>query len=388
MNCLLDYISEEAARKNKTMEEWLMATSINASKCTTSYHIGRFSHPSADVKISYEGHNNTPDGYITTDAVSCTKDITVSSAAFLATSKFLMLELEDGKTVLSHFKEDTDKLRQDLSALQIDYTAIRNNILQIKENHIPEATDERIRQVFFPVENDQYHLLSILPASSLMLEVRKRIRAMETAARAARDKKNEHYGTKYKQILGLTEASFGGTKPQNISTLNNMNGGRAYLLPAIPPRLPQIEILPPKHDFFQSLHWRDFSSFFYTLHHFYKIKWNNVDIRQDTRSAEDTIIDRVLMRVFLLRSLEPGWSDKEYCHLPHHQKVWLDNLYDEDRRESDTWIGEVAREFTGWILRAYKSTLKKDAFDLSDTEFNALRHRIHNILLDTEEVRQ
>ena len=37
-------------------------------------------------------------------------------------------------------------------------------------------------------------------------------------------------------------------------------------------------------------------------------------------------------------------------------------------------------------VNTYQELLKKDAFDLGDAEFNALRHRIHDILLDTREV--
>ena len=237
MNIIMSYMTEEAAKKGKNVEDWLMATALNASKCTASFYVGRFSHPSADVKISHSAKNDTLDGYITTDAVACTKDITVSSAAYLGTSKFLLLELEDKKTVLSHFKENTEKLRQDLSSLQIDYAAVRNNILSVKEDYIPDATDERIRQVFFPIGENQYHLLSILPASSLMLELRKRLRNMEAQAGASRDKKSELYLTPYRKVFDLTNISIGGTQAQNISTLNNMNGGRAYLIPAFPPRL-------------------------------------------------------------------------------------------------------------------------------------------------------
>ena len=386
MNIIMSYMTEEAAKKGKNVEEWLMATSLNASKCTTSFYVGRFSHPSADVKISHSAKNDTLDGYITTDAVACTKDITVSSAAYLGTSKFLLLELEDKKTVLSHFKENTEKLRQDLSSLQIDYAAVRNNILSVKEDYIPDATDERIRQVFFPIGENQYHLLSVLPASSLMLELRKRLRNMEAQAGASRDKKSELYLTPYRKVFDLTNISIGGTQAQNISTLNNMNGGRAYLIPAFPPRLHRREILPPKRNFFQSLRTKRYSFLFHNLHYIYGVQRNNKDIRRDTRDAEDAIIDRILMRVFRLRSLESGWSDAETCRLSRHQKIWLDSLYEEERQSDDTWSKEISREFAGWMLHTYQELLKKDAFDLGDAEFNALRHRIHVILLDTKEV--
>ncbi len=386
MSTILDYMTAEAEKKKKTIEEWLQAIAQNAEKCTTTAHVGRFVHPSANVKIRCNTNATLPNGYVATASVLCTRDILVSSASYLGTSKFLSLELEDGNTVLSHFQNDTDKIRQDLSSLSIDYQSIRNQILKIDENHVPSATDERLRQIYFPVGENQYHLLSILPASSLLIETRKRIRNMEQQARAARDKKSEHYGSEYEQIPNLTEISFGGTKPQNISTLNNANGGRAYLLPAFPPQLSQKDIRIPKQNFFQSLPMREYRPLFYTLHHFYNLKRNNIDIRNAARSAEDNIIEYVLSNVFQLRGVESGWSNMESCRLPSHQKIWLDNLNLNDRETDSTWNTAVAEEFSRWILHTYKKIMKENACPMGDGEFLALRHRIMDILLDTKEV--
>lgn len=39
-----------------------------------------------------------------------------------------------------------------------------------KESRSAGKTDERIKQVYFPVEAEKYHLLSVLPSASLLME--------------------------------------------------------------------------------------------------------------------------------------------------------------------------------------------------------------------------
>ncbi|TOM55970.1 type I-F CRISPR-associated protein Csy1, partial [Vibrio parahaemolyticus] len=53
-----------------------------------------------------------------------------------------------------------------------------------------------------------------------------------------------------KEIYGLTTIGYGGTKPQNISVLNNQNAGKAHLLPSLPPQIAQRKRRLPTYDFF------------------------------------------------------------------------------------------------------------------------------------------
>ncbi len=53
MSIFLDFLQEKADKKKKTKEEWLQATAQNANKCLFATHIGRFTHPSIDTKVSF-----------------------------------------------------------------------------------------------------------------------------------------------------------------------------------------------------------------------------------------------------------------------------------------------------------------------------------------------
>ena len=98
-----------------------------------------------------------------------------------------------------------------------------------------------MKQVYFPVGEAQYHLLSILTPSGLITRLKQSVDAMrfseETKQAKESRKKNEHHEVGYSDIFDLTVTGYGGTQPQNVSVLNSQNAGRAYLLPSCPPVL-------------------------------------------------------------------------------------------------------------------------------------------------------
>lgn len=94
------------------------------------------------------------------------------------------------------------------------------------------VTSSKIKQVYFPVwlDDEDYHLLSILTPSGLLFEMRRRIDDIRFSeqTKTLRDlkRKGEYSEVGFKEIYGLTTIGFGGTKPQNISVLNNQNAGK------------------------------------------------------------------------------------------------------------------------------------------------------------------
>lgn len=382
MSILMEYLREEAEKKKKPVERWLEENAKNADKCAWCTHIGKFTNPSVEnVNVDMPSNELQRDGYLYTGTVACVKDIAVS-ANYLATAKLLTLELEDGRTVYEHFKNDTEQIRQALSGLAVDYGAIRASVLKIKSGTMPTDTDERVRQVYFPVGEQQYHLLSLLPSSSLLMEFTARVRTMDQEAREARDEKSEAYGKTHRRLLNLACVGVGGTKPQNISYLNNKCGGKVFLLPSMPPEIERRDVVRPRHDFFaNTLRWRRFSEMIQRLHAHYARKQHKMDAAKRTRAAEERVIDAVLGYAYRLRELPPGWSDAETNELPKAQRIWLDAKY-EERRETETgWKQEIADAFARWILfTAYKRVMKDKAIALGDAEFSALRDEILDTL--------
>ena len=363
-------------KKNITAEEWLDDIAGNAAKCRWATHVGRFINPDVKTILNVTPVSHANEGYITTAGTDCQVDMSVN-AAYLGTAKLLMLPLADGKNVYQHLKEDDQFLQKELPELDIDYEKITKLLLQAVTDALPDATDERLRQVYFPIDVNQakYHLLTVMPPSSVMIELCQRIRAMEDKSYKVRH--NDITDDSYTQLYDLTEIGFGGTKPQNISCGNNGIGGRCYLLNSMPPALAKRKLALPKTDFFKdTLNVQQYYDLFKELHSVYKTKNNNHAIRTHARNIEMAIIDRVLFSAFRLRQLESGWSDSNNCILPVNQKIWLDDKYSAQRLYETDWTEAIAIKFADWIMDSYKIVMKEEKITLGDGEYLALKHAV------------
>lgn len=354
MGILLEYLQQEA--KGKPVEEYLLHTSQNAKKCKWATHISKFTHPATNVSIN-DHKVSKCEGYVTNASVKSELDV-ATSANYLAAAKLLTKKLEDGRTVYQHVKEDADFLQHELGGINIDYDEVRKNILSVEAEYTPQETDERLKQVYFSVGDEDYHLLTVMPPSGVMVELRKRIRKMEEYAWKVR--KHEIAENKYREIYDLAITAIGGTKPQNISMLNNSVGGKLYLLPSFPPMLQSKDVVEPRKDFFaQTLRRKQFVDLFKKIHRIYIDNRNNMEIRSKIRGVEYQIMDMVMLKVFALRNLQVGWSDAENNRLPKAQKIWLDNAYIIRRTQEAGWQKEIAETFARWFENTYKLSVEK-----------------------------
>lgn len=354
MGILLEYLQQEA--KGKPVEEYLLKVSANAKKCKWATHIGRFTHPGSNVSIN-DTESGACKGYVTNASVQSEPDV-ATSANYLAAAKLLAKKLEDGRTVYQHMKEDANFLQHELGDMNIDCDEIRKNILAIETDYTLQATDERLKQVYFPVQDDDYHLLTVMPPSCVMVELRQRIRQMEEQARKVR--RSEIEENEYREIYDIAVTAIGGTKPQNISMLNNSIGGKLYLLPSFPPILQSRDVIEPHVDFFtQTLRLKPFEELFEKIHAIYIETRNNMEIRSTIRGLEYQVMDMVMLSVFALRNLQPGWSNAENHNLPEAQRIWLDNAYAVRRTQENDWQQAIAEEFARWFIRTYELTVKE-----------------------------
>ena len=382
MSIFQEYVQAEADKKKKAVAVWLEETAANANKCQWATHVAKYVNPSVEgVNIVVKNAEPEAQGYVCTGNTKVATDIAVS-ANYLAVAKLLTLELEDGQTVYEHFRQDTDFIRREMALMASDYDAVRNSLLKISEAVTPPDADERLRQVFFPVGDGDYHLLTLLPPSALLMELKKRIDLMEQEARGARDSKADTYGNEHRRLLDLTALGIGGTKPQNISYLNNKNGGRAYMLSSLPPMLAPREVIYPKQDFFaNTLRLGNFRKLLRKLHKQYMRKRNNVDARRDIREVEQQIIDEMLCVAYQLQERgTKGWTDGADISLPMAQKIWLDSQYQEEREDNRDWVEEIATLCARWIFTAYKKIMQNQAVELGNGEFLEIRSEVEKSL--------
>lgn len=369
----------EAADQEFHLNQWLPNAAKRARQLSIVSHPSKLSHPSSKTSPIIAQVLAAPDGFLRTGNVDSALDI-VGNAASLDVFSFLSLQLENGKTILEHMEEGTDLIRKLLAIKTATFEEIQAGFLAIKGQE-SGVTSSQIKQVYFPAKGD-YHLLSLLTPSGLIFELKKRVDTMRFSeetkvAREAR-RKGDFYDEGFDEIWDLTVIGYGGTKPQNISVLNNKNGGIAPLLLSLPPELKAPSVKLPRSDFFANNLWSGrYRENFLALGRLFQADVNNYNIRQGRDNCYQFIIDRVMDEVWRLRSYEIGWSQsKNYIKLPEYQKVWLDDYWINKRKESNIWSNKVIESLSYWMIASYNKITDKIYPKLGDDALKQLRQLI------------
>lgn len=364
------------------LDNWLPDAAKRAGWLSMLSHPGKFTHPSAKTSAIIAKALPKPDGFLRTGNADTDLDV-LGNAAALDVHKFLSLTLSDGQTVLAHL-EQTSATIQAQFKLSTPFAELQQGLLDIKQSANTDTTSEKIKQVYFPVDDD-YHLLSILSPSGLMFKLKEAINALrfsDEAKQAREDRRHQaHNEQGFDELYNLSVIGFGGTKPQNISVLNNQHGGTVYLLQSLPPQLEIRAIQPPKTSFFSdSLYYKHYQDGFKALHRLLMVNHNNIDIRDGRDYWIASITEQIIEKAWQLRQLDAGWS--ETSALPLTQKIWLDMAYSKQRENQSDWLDEIVPAITDWFRIAYEKTVGKDkAIFLGDVE---LAH-IRTVLTDMQE---
>ncbi|PJG61828.1 type I-F CRISPR-associated protein Csy1 [Yersinia kristensenii] len=221
------------------------------------------------------------------------------------------------------------------------------------------------KQLYFPVGPNQYHLLSPLFSSSLAHAMHQRITDarfgdQSKEAKAAYKAKTWHPQPRV-MYLDTAVQNIGGTKPQNISYLNSVRGGKVWLLPAGAPQWRSSRKPPTKHSSIFNDN-SEFTALAYSTarqmqQYLLSVKplTNTMEIRASRLAYSDEIIDILFNYVAEVQNLKiaAGWSQEDGCNLKLSQQIWLDPAFKQQRELGD-WKKEVAQEFGYWLNRRLK----------------------------------
>lgn len=358
--------SQEAGDKF-ALENWLVDASSRAKQLSLTSHPAKFVHPNAKTSSIIVNAKKANDGLLRSGNIEVDLDV-FGNAAALDVEKFLRVELQDKKTVLQHLEVNSEDIQKQFKTKNTDYENIRNGFMQIKHSEL-EQTSEKLKQVYFPVEAD-YHLLSILNPSGIIYKLKQRVNDLRFSEEnkilreeLKKAKPTEITNGKITELYDLTSVGYGGTKPQNISTLNNQNGGVSYLLNSMPPILEKRQTQPPKNDFFDDCLWASlFSRDFKQFHEVLSWRKNNKEIRDKRDDIVLNSITKLKRLIENIRKINTGWSDSEtYDGLALWQKIWLDNKYAEIREakdQSQDYLSKAQNHFALWFIGNYKHVTK------------------------------
>ncbi len=370
---------QQQANDKFSLANWLIDASNRAGQLSITTHPAKFVHPNAKTTSIIATCKQENDGLLRSGNISVDLDV-FGNAAALDVEKFLRIKLPDNKTILQHLEDNTDFIQTQFDIKGVNFNEIRNNFLKIKTSDLNQ-TSEKLKQVYFPVKDD-YHLLSILIPSGIVYKLKQRINAIRFSdenkeMREALSKQVMITG-KIEDVRDLTALGYGGTKPQNISTLNNQNGGISLLLSSMPPLLKKRKVQPPKTDFFDNCLWGNlFKEDFKDFHQVLSDRKNNKPIRDKRDDIVLNSIAKVQRLITEIRKAGVGWSESDnYSDLDEWQKVWLDDK-NQDIRVNKNYLQQAQSGFANWFIGNYKKSITGNKI-LGTDDINHIKEILNN----------
>lgn len=326
----------------------------------------------------------------------------VGNAAALDVYKLLKIEV-DGQTLLTWL------IQNDAAAIEALHTDAeiaaqwhQAFISLIQPRESTASSHVLAKQLYWlvesedgidPTDDDQYHLLAPLYATSLVHAVyaelqEARFGEANKAARLARRENKAHDGV-FHDYPDLAVQKLGGTKPQNISQLNSERGGTNYLLSSLPPTWKSRELRQPwglRSIFDHMLLARE--GVRPTLHAFLAFLRSNPPANAETRNRVDGYVSHFIDEMVALagelqRGWPTNWTADARCELRREEQLWLDPLRartDEAFRAdwmAMNWPAQIGKNFAGWL----NTHLEKE-FTVGDAE---MRQWKKELLLDESE---
>ena len=353
--------------KSFSLEEWLPSAAKRAGQISMSTHPCTFSHPSARknkngyVTPVMAGSKQCNDGYLRSGNVDVDTDA-LGNAAALDVYKFLNLIMSDGLSLIEHIQNDTQISKGLLSIKTASYKTLKDGFMEMVNSSNETVTSSKIKQVYFPINDSEYHLLSILTNSGAVYYMRHAIDDLrfgeKTKVLRELKKENKPSDESFMEIYDLTTIGYGGTKPQNISVLNNQNGGKAHLLMSMPPVIKKRDVRFPKRNFFsESIRAWELREVFMALEKIFKTDYNNKKIREGREYRYEQIIDMIILKMYKVREAAEEQYFEKNSQLKIDQKIWL--LDGIKRFEEDVWLETLQKEIVSWFVRSFEEIVGK-----------------------------
>ncbi|MTD27337.1 type I-F CRISPR-associated protein Csy1 [Erwinia sorbitola] len=347
--------------------EWLTNAASRARQISLVTHTLKFTHSDARGSSIFSAPSAPQETMCLSSATLNNRALdAVGNAAALDVAKLLQTEVEGDSLIASLHRGDVSALEPFTNDRQLLDSWV-NSFKQVLIDREP-ASHKLAKQLYFPIGESQYHLLSPLFSSSLYHALHQRItaarfseeaKAARSAMRAGRWHSDPVIFYPATAVIGV-----GGTKPQNISYLNSVHGGKVWLLSCASPSWKSISTPPLRHKTifnFNIEFARQARPVIARLKRFlYSVKSleNTAEIRQQRLVFTDEIIDILFNYVLGIQNQTENrcWSTQENCQLKRAQQLWLDpyrSLTDKDfrfEREGGDWKKEVARDFGHWMI--------------------------------------
>ena len=344
---------------------WINKMILTVDYVTPATHVAKLTHSSCGGSSLIDTITEIKDGYLTTSCLDrVIYDGAYPNAGLSKTAKFLILShgekvlgleiLAGNSGVLADFAESEAELSQWISELQ-------------KRLQPQRRTDALAKQVYFPINDQQYHLLVPLKSSSLIQAIHdkhfsKDIRQTrgKVYKLVEKGKFSEEIYRTFPQSMALATVM---SQPQNVSVLNGSRAGNIRLFSSSPPNWQQqIKALLYKRSLFEdgelnSLCSEDINKLRSLLLLFQQL---DISFKHPARfkgvvSCCNAIVNRIFDYAQQFFILTPGWSADENCCLYLSHRYFLDPYRDDAEFQQNLkqgdWRKELEQDFAAWLNR-------------------------------------
>ncbi len=368
-----------------TPQNWLTNAAMRAGQIKLVTHALKYIHTEAKGSSVYADSERSQEAsYLHTTALSNPTVDVVGNAAALDVAGLLKLTADnqslyeclanDDSSPLQTFADNDAQLKEWVSGFRqvFDVTA--------------PSSHKYAKQTYFPLDHNGYHLLGVLFSSTLAQAIHERIgyhRFSEDSKALREQRKKGLYAVQPTvDFPGLAVQSFGGTKPQNVSQLNSMRGGKTILFSCQPPQW-QSQLKPPLTQF---AFWRRYTrQALPTVKQLVKFikrvsNFNNIKIREKREEFVSSLVEKFICAGAEVRALheQRGWS--AHSSISEAEKYWLDPYREDENfqtaKNEINWKDDIAKQFAAWFnrqLRYYK-------LNVADPEYSTWRKEVNEQL--------
>jgi len=341
---------------------WICRSIVQGNDVFPATHIAKLTHSQSTSTSFLDNGKTFKKLYLSTSSLLTKKiDGSYSDAKLSKNVKFLMLE-HDGKLLSEELINRNSEVLKIFSDGNEELAIWMQNFHRLLTPS--PASDSLAKQVFFPIKNNEYHLLTILKSSTLSQAVfdscfEKLIRKKQSILKKNKTN-NAYFPDVYQQFINVAKISPVSSQPQNVSVLNGKRGGYIRLFSAQPPTW-QSQLKAPIYkksffDYFGNSHITEDVNYLRD----FLLRFENIGLSiKDPKRYEhlerwvNSIIDEVLFYTSSIQAMPAGWSNIEGSKLKLEHQYFLDPYQDNEgfqqKRESTDWQNVVCYDFARWL---------------------------------------
>ncbi len=344
-------------------ETWLNDWAEKARDISFATHVAKLTHSSSKSTNIYDRTTSTNPYYVTTSALrEAHIDTATANAASAPAGEILTLKVNN-KMLLDFIKNNDSSPFKD-KELTENEEEIKAWMIGFRQAYEKDRKNSHFlsKQVFFPANEEKYHLLLPLISSSmahrLYLKFQEFFNDESVQARKQRDNKKYHPDLVISFPKRATLKVPG--KPQTASALNQERAGRLTLLPAMPPQWTGKQTLPLQQanlfDRNMGFSLREEIKALQDLLRVIKAKEISLKkpemyraIAKNVNLIAQALFDEV-NKINLL-SEQKGWTNSS--QFPLHQQLLFEPGRDDDialsEKNNAQWQEKITNDFSAWL---------------------------------------